>query len=112
MNPPKGKQVYPRRFNESLDYRKDNLIVCTLKERQRLLPKNRKKQSSSFRGVSKVHGKKLWRAGITVNGRSINLGDYKTEESAALAYNKAAKKQFGEMAYQNNVNRPKKDRKN
>src|SRR3954467_3665990 len=40
MKPAKGLQVYPRRFNEGLDYRKENLIVCTLKERQRLLPKH------------------------------------------------------------------------
>ncbi len=112
MDPPKGKQVYPRRFNESLDYRKSNLVVCTLKERQQLLPKNRKKASSQYRGVSKVKGKKLWRAGITVDGRSINLGDYKSEDLAALAYNKAARKQFGEMAYQNNVGRAKKPRGN
>src|SRR6185312_9978318 len=42
MKPSKGYQVYPRRFNEGLDYRKSNLIVCTLRERQRLLPKHRR----------------------------------------------------------------------
>ncbi len=49
MKPPKGKQVYPRRFNEGLDYRKFNLIVCTLSERQRLLPKKRTSATSTFR---------------------------------------------------------------
>src|SRR4051794_40650135 len=52
MNPPAGKQVYPRRFNDALDYRKSNLIVCTLQERQQLLPKKRVGTTSSYRGVS------------------------------------------------------------
>lgn len=111
MNPPRGKQVYPRRFNEELDYRKSNLIVCSLKERQGMLPKNRVKASSSFRGVSWGRGSGRWRAGITVNGKSINLGDFDNESEAALAYNKAAKKYFGSMAYQNRVVASRKPRR-
>jgi hypothetical protein len=103
MEPPPGKQVYPRRFNDGLDYRKDNLIVCTLQERQRLLPKNRKKASSGYRGVSysAIDGK--WRAAIEVDGRAINLGHFETEQEAAQAYNVAARKHFGSNAYQNQV---------
>lgn len=105
MNPPKGKQVYPRRFNEELDYRKSNLIVCTMQERQRLLPKNRLKSTSNYRGVSKARSS--WRASIEVEGRSMNLGVYKTEDEAALAYNRAARKYFGNMAYQNQIGKRK-----
>lgn len=103
MKPPKGKQVYPRRFNQELDYRKSNLVVCTLKERQRLLPKKKSLHSSSYRGVSFSKSSKKWRAGIQVNGKSINLGDFKKEKEAARAYNAAAKEYFGKMAYQNPV---------
>lgn len=105
MLPPKGKQVYPRRFNEGLDYRKDNLIVCSLSERQRQLPKRRAKTSSAYRGVSFSRSDRKWKAGIEVDGRGINLGHYKTEADAALAYNRAAKKYFGSNAYQNQVNK-------
>lgn len=105
MEPPKGKQVYPRRFNEGLDYRKSNLIVCTLKERQRLLPKKRVETSSIYRGVSYSTGTKKWRAGIEVEGKTLNLGEYDTENAAALAYNKAAKEHFGDLAYQNDTKR-------
>jgi hypothetical protein len=105
MKPPKGKQVYPRRFNEGLDYRKFNLVVCTLKERQRLLPKKRTKTSSEFRGVSRTAGRSKWRAGIEVNGKSLNLGMFKSESAAAEAYNKAARQHFGELAYQNQTGR-------
>lgn len=105
MKPPKGKQVYPRRYQDELDYRKNNLIVCTLKERQRLLPKNRSDASSPFRGVSYDRASAKWRASIEVDGHSINLGQFKVEAEAALAYNKAAKKYFGNLAYQNQVGR-------
>jgi AP2-like factor, euAP2 lineage len=105
MKPAKGKQIYPRRFNEGLDYRKNNLIECTLAERQRLLPKKRSNTSSSYRGVSYSNSEKKWRAGIEVDGKSINLGNFKSEDAAALAYNAAARKYFGNMAYQNQVGR-------
>jgi len=111
MDPPKGKHVYPRRFNEGLDYRKDNLIVCTVQERQQLITKQRVNRSSQYRGVSFQKAKAKWRAGIQVDGKSYNLGEYSTEEEAALAYNKASKKHFGEHAYQNPIGRKKSLRK-
>ena len=107
MSPPKSKQVYPRRFVEGLDYRKFNLIVCTVKERQRLLSKRRVKTTSQYRGVSFSRIDKKWKAGIEVNGKGINLGHFKDEKDAARAYNKAAKKYFGDIAYQNPVDRVK-----
>ncbi len=110
MNPAKNKQVYCQRFNEGLDYRKENLIVCTLKERQRLLPKRRAESSSQYRGVSKQTLSGKWRAGIEVEGSQINLGEFAKEADAALAYNKAAKKYFGSKAYQNSVGRKKNPR--
>ena len=110
MKPPKGKQVYPRRFQEGLDYRKENLLVCTIKERQRLLPKRRAATSSQYRGVSYQKNSGKWRAGIEVKSKAINLGEYVSEEAAALAYNKAARKFFGKIAYQNSIRRKKKPR--
>jgi AP2-like factor, euAP2 lineage len=110
MNPPKGKLVYPRRFNDGFDYRKSNLIVCTMQERQQLLPKTRTESSSRYRGVSYSAKSKTWRAGIKVKGKTIALGTYKSEDEAALAYNKAAREYFGDMAYQNPVGRKFTDR--
>jgi hypothetical protein len=110
MKPPKGKQVYPRRFNEGLDYRKDNLVVCTVGERQRLLPKRRVETTSKYRGVSYQKSTGKWRAGIQIEGKTINLGEFASEHDAALAYNKAARKYFGDLAYQNSVGRKMTDR--
>ncbi|MFN8846429.1 MAG: hypothetical protein ACK5V3_06465 [Bdellovibrionales bacterium] len=107
MKPKKGYQVYPRRFENELDYRRENLIVCTLKERQRLLPKKRTETSSKFKGVSFNKLNKKWRASIEVNGKAHNLGDFIRETQAAAAYNKAAREHFGAMAYQNPVNKSK-----
>ena len=110
MKPKKGEFVYPRRYFEGLDYRKNNLIVCTMQERQRMLPKKRKDTTSNYRGVSYSKIKKLWRAGITLDGKSINLGDFKTETEAARAYNKASLKYFGKNGYQNDIDRSKSKR--
>lgn len=110
MNPPKGKQVYPRRFNDGLDYRKSNLVVCTVSERQQLLPKRRAESTSRFRGVSYQSSSGKWRAGIQVDGKTLNLGEYETEIQAAEAYNQASTKHFGEHAYQN-ITHKKHDRK-
>ena len=101
MKPKPGKYVYPRRFQNGFDYRKENLIVCTMQERQQILPKSRKHGSSQFKGVSFWAARNRWQAGIQVEGRSINLGLYLTEIEAAEAYNRAARKYFGEHAYQN-----------
>lgn len=111
MNPKKGKLVYPRRWQGGLDYRKSNLIVCSMKERQRMLPKRADKSSSIYKGVSYVKSKKIWRARIEKNGQSHYLGDYVKEEHAALAYNKAARELFGDIAYQNQILRPSDRRK-
>jgi hypothetical protein len=105
MKPPKGKMVYPRRFVEGLDYRKDNLIICTIQERQRMLPKNRRSGSSVYKGVSHVKSKNLWRAEIWLDGKCIHLGEYASEDEAAKAYNDAARKYFKEFAYQNQIHR-------
>ena len=58
---------------------------------------------SNFKGVSFDKARKLWRANIHANGKQISLGRFKTEMAAALAYNKAATKYYGEYAWLNNM---------
>lgn len=111
MKPPKGKMVYPRRFMDGFDYRKENLIVCTMAERQRILPKARKGGSSQYKGVSYIQVKKRWRAALKIDGQSLTIGHFKNEDEAALAYNKAALKHFGPNAYQNLIKAKKAKRK-
>lgn len=103
MKPPKSKMVYPRRFMDGFDYRKENLVVCTMQERQRILPPSRNHGSSKYKGVSYITSRRRWRAAIKHNGQSITLGLFKNENDAASAYNKAAIKCFGSDAYQNQL---------
>lgn len=103
MSPPKGKMVYPRRFMDGFDYRKENLVVCTMQERQRILPPSRNHGTSQYKGVSFISSRKRWRAAIKNDGQSITLGLFTSEDQAAMAYNKAALKYFGKDAYQNQV---------
>lgn len=59
------------------------------------------KTSSRFKGVTYEPKKKLYRARIMVEGKSIGLGRFKSEHDAAKAYDAAAKKYYGEFAYVN-----------
>lgn len=105
LKPKKGKLVYPRRWQGGLDYRKSNLILCSMEERQRMLPKRADKSTSRYKGVTFIKSKKLWRARIEKNGKSYFLGDFAREDQAASAYNKAARDLFGDFAYQNQITR-------
>lgn len=81
-----------------------NIRVCSIAENNK--NRNKVKQTSSkYLGVTKyVSGKRVRiSAVISVNSKNIKIGDFKTEEEAALAYNNAAKKYHGEFANLNKL---------
>lgn len=49
-------------------------------------------------GVMKIYDRIVWGASIKLKGKRIYLGRFKKEEDAALAYNQAAFKYYGEFA--------------
>lgn len=68
---------------------------------------NRTKQkgyyTSKYKGVSWRTREGKWNVRITCNRRTYELGDFTSENEAALAYNKAAIEKHGEFAVLNTV---------
>ena len=85
----------------------DDNRICNLREAT--LQQNaqnrtsRKGSTSKYLGVYWYTRGEKWRAQIGLNGVKIHLGFFHNEEDAAKAYDKAAKKHFGEFA---NLNLP------
>lgn len=87
---------------DPLDNRKSNLRLATCSQNL-ANSKLRKDNKSGFKGVSFNQAQKKWFATINVGKKDIFLGRYGIKEEAALAYNKATAKYFGEFANFNNV---------
>lgn len=51
------------------------------------------KKTSKYRGVRIVNDKIL--AGISINGKSVHIGTFRSEEEAAIAYDNVAKEKYG-----------------
>lgn len=96
---PKGFQIDHINRNK-LDNRKVNLRIATIAQNRanRAMCKNNK---TGFKGVhfDKSYGRiKRYKATITVNKKTVNLGRYLTAEEASFAYKDAARKYQGNFA--------------
>lgn len=87
--------------NNGLNNCRDNIKVATHKQnirRQKMASSN----SSGYKGVCHSKNKyRVWRAYIVVDGKHICLGGHFTKEDAAMAYDIAAIKYYGEYAMLN-----------
>lgn len=96
MKNPIGMQIDHINHND-LDNRRTNLRICTASDNKcnSLL---RKDSTSGFKGVVWYKNNKKWGARIKKDGILIHLGLFDDKETAAIAYNDAAKSIHGEFA--------------
>lgn len=91
--------------HDKLDNRRANLRVCTHKENcRRQRPQQGK--TSAFRGVHLCAQTGRWRAVIVVDGARVHLGRFDNPREAAVAYDAAALKYFGDFAHLNLAGAP------
>ena len=88
------------RIDNTKGYYKENCRWVTNSE-QCMNRGNKKEKKKFYKGVSFETKKKLYRARITINGKTKNLGRRKSAREAAILYDKAAEFFFGEFALTN-----------
>lgn len=104
LNAPDDKGVDHRNGN-GLENRRFNIRLCT--SRQNLQNQHStKKGTSNYKGVHLHRQTNKWIARIRVDGKLKYLGCFVFEHDAALTYNVAAKKYFGEFARLNVIVKP------
>ena len=98
MNAPKGKLV-DHRNSDPKDNRRENLRLATFAENVRNRSKWQRKTTSRYLGVYREKGgrRKKWAAQI----RHKKLGRFDNEIEAAKAYDREARKLYGDFAHLN-----------
>jgi hypothetical protein len=97
---PQKDQIIDHKNKIRTDNRRENLRVCNIIQNN-LNKSINKRNTSGYTGVYFDKEHKKYRAGISYNNKSINLGYFKDIRDGAIAYNNAAKKLFGEYAHLN-----------
>lgn len=86
------------RDGDGLNNRKANLRVATDRQNSQAYRRKAKGKTSQYRGVCWREDHQKWRVQISLNGNQLSIGCYDSEREAALAYDRAAQKLFGEFA--------------
>jgi hypothetical protein len=97
----RGRVVHHKNGNK-LDNRKENLEITSQQNNARCAGLARH-NSSGFKGVSWDKRYSKWIANIVVNMKNVYLGRYLDPLEAAIAYDSAALKHFGDYAKTNRI---------
>jgi len=103
-----GKHI-DHKDRDGLNNRFSNLRIVTHRENN-WNTKVREDNSSGYKGVHyhvPPHGKPRWRARLQIDGKRLHLGLFQTAIEAAIAYNEAAIKYYGEFAALNIIDEEK-----
>lgn len=95
--------IVDHRNHNGLDNQKRNLRRCTQQNNVRNRRKGSAKKTSKFKGVCWSKANKKWRANIRFDNKQVHIGLYQSEKDAALAYNAAANKYYGDFACLNQL---------
>lgn len=102
LNANNSKHHVDHKNGNTLDNRKSNLRFATIAENARNRP-FQKNNKTGYKGVYPRKDASTFRAQIRYQGKKYGLGSYKTAKEAALAYNNAAVKFYGEFAWLNPI---------
>lgn len=101
LNAAPGRVVDHINLN-GLDNRRENLRLCT-DGQNKANGRLRRDNTSGYRGVYWNSSANKWQAYISVNSKRLYLGVYSDPWAAAIAYNEAALRHFGEFARTNQL---------
>ncbi len=96
-------RVVDHRNRTKIDNRKQNLRWCNRSRNGANTVLLRASNTSGYKGVSLHRQSGKWRSQIQVEWKVIELGRFQTKELAAVAYNEAAQRYFGEFATLNPI---------
>jgi hypothetical protein len=93
------KKMYVDHIDHNgLNNQKVNLRLCTQQQNCFNQSKQKRANSSIYKGVSWVKNNNKWLAKIKINQKKIHIGLFEIERHAAMAYDIWAKELFGKFA--------------
>ena len=102
IKPKSKKEIIDHINGNLLDNRRANLRIVN--DQQSSFNRGLEiRNKSGFKGVAWNNQRNKWQAKIEINDKKIYLGFFYDKQEAALAYNEAAQKYFGEFARLNDI---------
>lgn len=94
------EQLVSHLNGDRFDCRRENLVVRTRSQVKRatrkVMVRSGRVCSSRFKGVTRTESGRKWAASIAIDGKYRNLGRFRSEIDAALAYDAALRELMGE----------------